>query len=252
MIDIHTHILPGLDDGSDSMESSVKMAELAAEAGVTRLVATPHANQRGRFENYITDALFENFRALRREIAAADIGIDIVPGMEVMASYDVPKMLLDGKLLPINGSRYMLLEFPFSEDPGRMDELLHRLLDIRCTPVLAHPERYNALQISPEYLYDWACDGVVMQVNKGSVLGRFGTKPMELSMAMISHGIAGCVASDAHGTERRNTDMTDIQEYLTMEFSEGCARRLLSENPERILNNQKIIIDEIFPIGWEN
>ena len=247
MIDIHSHILPDVDDGSDSMETSLLMATLAAESGITRMIATPHSNQRNGYTNYTSDELFERFRALRREIAAAGISLDVLPGMEVFASNDVPELLLSGKILPINGSKYMLIEFSFEEDPGYIDNILSRLRDIKCIPVLAHPERYKALQYMPYYLYDWACDGVALQINKGSLFGNFGRRAKELALAMVDRNIVACVASDAHGYEHRNPDMTDALDFLTMQYSEECAKRLLFSNPERILNNQPIIYGNMLP-----
>lgn len=250
MTDIHTHILPGVDDGADSMELALLMAGLAADSGVTRLVASLHANQRGSFENYTSDELFEKYRTLRREIAAAGIVLDVVPGMEVFASDDVPQLLLDGKVLPINGSRYMLIEFAFDEDPGYMDSLLLRLRDIRCIPVLAHPERCKSLQMMPYYLYDWACEGVALQINKGSLFGHFGKRAQALALAMLEHDLAACVASDAHGFERRNTDMTDALDFITSEFSASRAARLLTENPERMLKNEPLVMGDMQPFEW--
>lgn len=250
MIDIHSHILPEVDDGSDSMEVSLLMAGLAADTGVTRMVASLHSNQRGSFENYTSDELFERIRTLRREIKTAGIELDVVPGMEVFASDDVPQLLIDGKLLPINGSRYMLIEFSFDEDPGYIDSLLHRLMDIKCRPVLAHPERYKSLQIMPSYLYDWACEGVALQINKGSLFGHFGKKAQALSLAMLDRDLVALVASDAHGYERRNTDMTDALDFLTADFSASRAARLLTENPERILKNEPLVMGDMQPFEW--
>ena len=174
MIDLHTHILPGLDDGAPDLETSVLMAAVAAESGVTHLVATPHSNQRGAFENYASPALQVRFDCLCAAVREAGIPLELSLGMEIFGTGDVPKLLREGRLLTINGGRYLLIEFGFHEDPLRIERLLDELLAAGYWPVVAHPERYYGLQRMPNYLYDWVNRGVVLQVNKGSLFGRFG------------------------------------------------------------------------------
>ena len=103
MIDLHTHILPGVDDGAPDLETSVLMAAVAAESGVTHLVATPHSNQRGAFENYASPALQVRFDCLRAAVREADIPLELSLGMEIFGTGDVPKLLREGRLLTING-----------------------------------------------------------------------------------------------------------------------------------------------------
>ena len=113
MIDLHTHILPGVDDGAPDLETSVLMAAVAAESGVTHLVATPHSNQRGAFENYASPALQVRFDCLRAAVREAGIPLELSLGMEIFGTGDVPKLLREGRLLTINGGRYLLIEFGF-------------------------------------------------------------------------------------------------------------------------------------------
>ena len=151
MIDIHAHILPGLDDGSDSPETSLMMAYAAVESGVTAIIATPHCNQRGLYENYASPELTGRLERLRGEIKAAGIPLEVYQGMEVFGTRDVPRLLREGKLLTLNGSRYLLIEFAFREDPLYMDRLVHAILEDGVIPIVAHPERY-VLMSAPWYL----------------------------------------------------------------------------------------------------
>lgn len=241
MIDIHAHILPGLDDGADSPETALMMAYAAVESGVTAIIATPHCNQRGLYENYASPELAGRLERLRGEIAAAGIPLELYPGMEVFGTRDVPRLLREGKLLTLNGSRYLLIEFAFREDPLYMDRLVHALLDDGVIPIVAHPERYVHLQDIPDILYDWVCDGIGVQINKGSLFGKFGRHAQQLAMALLWNDLVSCVASDAHGAEMRTTEMADAQDFLTMEFSAGLAERLLTENPRRILQDEPLL-----------
>lgn len=241
MIDIHAHILPGLDDGADSPETALMMASAAAESGVTAMIATPHCNQRGIYENYASPLLTARLERLRGDIAAAGIGLELYQGMEVFGTPDVPRLLHEGKLLTLGGSRYLLIEFAFREDPLYMDRLIHALLDDGVIPVVAHPERYVNLQDIPDIIYDWVCDGAGVQINKGSLFGRFGRHAQRLSMALLWNDLVTCVASDAHGAQMRTAEMANAQEFLTVEFSAALAGRLLTENPGRILHDQPLL-----------
>lgn len=240
MIDLHTHILPGLDDGSPDLETSVLMAAVAAESGVTHLVATPHSNQRGAFENYASPALQVRFDCLRTAVHEAGIPLELSLGMEIFGTGDVLQLLHDGRLLTLGGGRYLLIEFGFHEDPLRIERLLDALLADGYWPVVAHPERYYGLQRMPNYLFDWANRGIVLQVNKGSLFGRFGRGAQALAAAMLERGLVGCVASDAHGPDVRTPDLAGAWDYLAERCSEEMARCLLEDNPWRILRSEPL------------
>ena len=240
MIDLHTHILPGLDDGSPDLETSVLMAAVAAESGVTHLVATPHSNQRGAFENYASPALQVRFDCLRTAVREAGIPLELSLGMEIFGTGDVPRLLREGRLLTLNGGRYLRIEFGFHEDPLRIERLLDALLADGYWPVVAHPERYYGLQRMPNYLFDWANRGIVLQVNKGSLFGRFGRGAQALAAAMLERGLVGCVASDAHGPDVRTPDLAGAWDYLAERCSEELARCLLEDNPGRILRSEPL------------
>ena len=240
MIDLHTHILPGVDDGAPDLETSVLMAAVAAESGVTHLVATPHSNQRGAFENYASPALQVRFDCLCAAVREAGIPLELSLGMEIFGTGDVLQLLHDGRLLTLGGGRYLLIEFGFHEDPLRIERLLDALLADGYWPVVAHPERYYGLQRMPNYLFDWANRGIVLQVNKGSLFGRFGRGAQALAAAMLERGLVGCVASDAHGPDVRTPDLAGAWDYLAERYSEELARCLLEDNPGRILRSEPL------------
>lgn len=241
MIDIHAHILPGLDDGADTLETSLMMATAAAESGVTAIIATPHCNQRGLYENYASQELTLRLELLRAAIKMAKLPLEAALGCEVFGTRDVPELLREGKLLTLAGSRYVLIEFAFRESPLFMDRLLHELLEDGYVPIVAHPERYTVLQDMPDVVYDWVRAGVGVQVNKGSFFGKFGRRAQELAGALVWRDLVTCVASDAHSVEMRTTAMADALDFLTMEFSGEQAARLLTENPRRILRNEPLL-----------
>ena len=241
MIDIHTHIIPGLDDGSQDIETSIIMAEMAVDSGVDTIIATPHCNQSGMYENYVSDDLLRWMDRFREEVEREEIDLDVKFGMEIFCTREVPKLLREKKLLTLNDSRYALVEFPFGIDIPRMERMLFSVLDSGYIPVIAHPERYFAVQAQPEITYDWLQEGMGIQINKGSLFGRFGRDEYRCANNLLRNGLVSCIASDAHGIDSRTTDMSDAFEFVSMEYSEELADLLLEENPRRILDDKPLL-----------
>ncbi|MCD8232525.1 MAG: hypothetical protein LUD14_12110 [Clostridiales bacterium] len=242
MIDLHTHILPGVDDGSPDMEESVAMAELAVQSGVHTLVATPHSNQRHRFENYSSVLLGSRFEELRKTLADREVPLRVLTGMEIFCTEDTAALIEAGLLFGLNHTDYYLIEFPFDADPDWMGDRLEEVLDLGKTPLIAHPERYFCIQDYPMIVFEWLQMGCRTQANKGSFLGRFGRHAGRTVHVLAEHDLITCVASDAHSSYTRTTYMDDLRRYLTDELGQEKTRRLLEENPDRILKNRKIAL----------
>lgn len=238
MIDIHTHILPGIDDGSDCMESSLEMAELAVESGVSVIVTTPHCNMEGAFENYNSPQLTKLYDRLNGVLKEEGINLQLLRGMEIYGTEDVVAKMEEGLLIPLNDSRYYLMEFNFGEDPGWIGDILEDVLNSKRIPVIAHPERYYCIQDNPMILYEWMSLGCLSQLNRGSVFGSFGRHAKKTADILLEHELVTCIASDAHSPYQRTTYMADIYEYVADEYGRKYANRLLVENPDRIIKNQ--------------
>lgn len=235
MTDVHSHILPGIDDGSDSFETSLRMLALAEESGVHTIVATPHYDPQAGFDNHASRDLLRLRHSLAEVAQAEGIGISIRLGMEIMASDDTPELLEEGRLWTLCGTRYFLVEFLFDEEPAKCFEILSRCRKRGFRPIIAHPERYRFIRRDPQIAYEFCLRGYGLQINKGSLLGRFGEETRITAMRLVSHGLAACVASDAHGAERRTPHMGKVRELLTEEFGEEYAELLLTVNPARII-----------------
>ena len=240
MIDIHAHILPGLDDGAKDYETALVMLQTAQESGVTDMIATPHANQRSRYENYVSEELDGRLEILKAAARHVDLSVRVHAGMEVFGTPHLPSLLREGKVMTLAGSRYLLVEFAFREDPYFMEHTLLSLCREGVVPIVAHPERYRAIQDMPDVLFNWVEAGFHLQINKGSISGRFGRSAAETAHMMLSYDLADIVASDAHDTDRRTTDLSRVQEYLTANYSQRRAERLLEENPGRILRDEPL------------
>lgn len=240
MIDIHTHILPGLDDGAASVEDALEMAALALRSGVRMLVATPHATARGDGRNLWGPEFYRAVSGFQQLLDEAGMELRVLPGMEIMGSARVPELLRAKKLIGLAGSTHPLIEFPFTDYGGRATELLERLVADGWQPVVAHPERYEYVQEDPSILNLWTKVGCLLQINKGSLLGAFGPTEQRLSLELVDRGFAFAVASDAHSSVRRTPWMEDVAHLLEAEFSPRAALALLSRNPGRLLTNEWI------------
>lgn len=240
MIDLHCHILPGVDDGAASLEESCRMAQLAVDSGVTALAMTPHCNVPGEFENYADSALAARFARLRKALQEREISLKVYSGMEIYVTPELPELLRQGRLLPLGKSRYLLLEFAFDASARFMDRMLQSVRDQGYLPVIAHPERYYCLQEDHEQLRDWAEAGYVLQINKGSLFGMFGRHAYRTAHWCLGEGCIHLIGSDAHSPYRRTPRLADVWEYAADYDSPEIADFLLRENPKRILEDRDV------------
>ena len=255
MIDVHTHILPGLDDGAADIYDSIEMAALAYENGTKVIAATPHCNIPGVYGNYFGKEYCRVYRETKEIIQREQPGLTLLAGMEVYTTEEVPELLVDGKIFPINRTRYVLMEFDFAEDPDFADRMLRRVQEVRAIPLVAHAERYEFVQDDPEIVWNWKMMGCEIQVNKGSFLGRFGTRAQKAAFKLLNHNLVTAVASDAHSPVRRTTCMADAYEYLRKEYAEKYLDVLFHVNPKNICSGRKPVQFRKIPFeeeyGWK-
>ena len=246
MIDLHSHILPAIDDGSESTAMTAEMARIAAKAGTRHIVCTPHC---GASDPKLSDRIDEICRTTGRMNALlADCGIPITlyPGMELFCRDTLLDVLERGQFLTLAGSRYLLIEFNFDAPPSLMEDAAELVADFRLCPVIAHPERYTAIQRDPRRIIDWLQYGTLIQVNKGSILGRFGRRASAAADWILGNGLAHVVASDAHRSTVRTPDLSDAYETVAHRYSHHYAEILFRKNPNRILNDRDIVRPDEF------
>ena len=245
MIDIHAHILPGLDDGAADIEDAVELARIAQGNGVSAIVATPHCNLPGTYDNYFGKAYIDIYEQTVEAVRKAGIDIQILPGMEAFGTYDLPELIVEQKIMPINQSRYILIEFAFEENPDYVEDVLKRVKAVGAKPVIAHPERYGFVQddvrCGMRIVKKWSREGYAFQINKSSFLGKFGRGTMDTAYKLLDKGIVTAIASDAHGVEFRTPNMMDAYDELAKSYSRKELQILLHDNPLRICNNEPIL-----------
>ena len=240
MIDIHCHILPEVDDGSGSMKESIHMVEIAINTGVNEIIATPHSNIPGSFQNYIDTNFFCRFTLLQNEIEKNFLPLQIYPGLEIFCTNKTVDHLLDGSLITLNNSRYPLVEFDFTEYSSSCFEKLKKLTAAGFTPIVAHPERYEFLLDDEDAVGKIKQLGCLIQVNRGSLFGRFGPAAKYNAEKILDYRLADFIASDAHSPYMRTTAMDDAYEYICEYYSDDYAELLLEYNPRCVIENKEI------------
>ena len=160
---------------------------------------------------------------------------------------EVPVLLREGKILTINASRFLLMEFAFDEDPDFATQMLREIKSLGLIPIVAHPERYEFVQDNPQIVYEWRKKGYLMQLNKSSLMGRFGKNSYRTAQQLLQHNLATVIASDAHGPFQRTPYMLDAYEELSMDYSEKYLKVLFEENPRRICKDMQTIRFELQP-----
>lgn len=240
MIDLHSHILPGVDDGAKTMESSIAMAEKAVEEGITTIVATPHHQH----PNFQTDGAFvlEAVAELNQELKKQHIPLRVLPGQEVRINGDILQDLGSGSSLTLVDSKYVLIEFPTNEIPAYSKRLLYELCSSGFIPIIAHPERNKVFLESPDKLYECIKNGALGQVTSSSLTGYFGKDIQTFSEQLIEANLVHVLASDAHNLDRRTFRMQEAFHVVETVFGQEMVFRL-QENARLVAENKHVYLD---------
>ena len=241
MIDIHSHILPGLDDGAHDIYDTLEMVSLAAKSGIKAMVATPHCNIPGGYKNYFSDTYVETVKTVREAVHREKLPVNILPGVEVFATENIGSLLQEGKIMPLNQSKYLLMEFAFDEDPKYVKHIVKKVQELGAIPVIAHAERYEFVQQEPNLIYELRKQGIPIQINKGSFQGRFGRRAMKAAYMFLNHNLVSVVASDAHSPYQRTPYMKDVYGELLEHYPKNYLDMIFKENPRRICENEPIL-----------
>ena len=250
MIDLHSHLLPGVDDGSRTMEDALALARAAVANGIHTSVLTPHVYP-GVFDNR-RSSLLPVFAEYRQALWEAGIPLDVRLGGEVHLHPDVFDMFARGELPMIgglNGKKMMLLEFPDGAIPHGSDVACRMFADQGVHWLIAHPERNKAVMRNPDIIKPFVDMGCMLQLTAASVVGAFGRAAGQTAHTLLTRGLAHVVASDAHNLAHRPPRMGEARRYLSQHFGMGIAYRLTEENPARILAERVAEPGEELPLA---
>lgn len=242
MVDIHHHLLPGLDDGSNSLDTSVAMARLAAEDGITHIVCTPHANGRYSFDPAANST---RLAELRRRLDEEQIGITLGTGCDFHLSYEnVSEARLDPSRFTINGFSYLLVEPPDYGIPQGLEEIFYQLQLAGITPILTHPERNPTFQAEPDRLKPWLRAGVLIQVTADSLTGHKGRKAQQFAHQLLALRWAHFLATDAHNTTSRPPRLREAHDLVAGRYGASYAHALCVTNPLAAFLGKEFVVEE--------
>lgn len=239
MIDLHSHYLYGIDDGSKSEKMTLDMLRQAESLGFQYLLATPHVNFLSN-QKY-SDKIVKRFKEINILIEKENIKLKTGLGAEIAYDAEYEKLLNFPFSFFGNGHKYMLFELPVYYKVSQISDFIFKQMLNGITPILAHPERIKTVQDDPQTLVQWYHQGSLMQINAGSISGQFGNSAREFAFAMIENGLACLVASDAHEAASRSYQvMADARDIISEKYSETVAADLFVHNPERAVYGKKI------------
>ncbi|QII82429.1 tyrosine-protein phosphatase [Jeotgalibaca arthritidis] len=238
MIDIHSHILHGIDDGARSLEDSLAMAELAVAEGITHILATPH-HKNGKFENIKYD-IIKHVNDLQDELDKRHIDLTVFPGQEVRLYGEVlDDIEKDEILFTDEGNHYLLIEFPTMTIPAYAETLFFQIQQNGITPVIVHPERNQEIIDNPDRLLEFVERGAVAQLTASSYIGVFGKEIAKLSSQLIEANLVHVLASDAHNTRGRSFNMKEAFRKMEKEF--GYEKTIMfKQNAKDLINGDML------------
>lgn len=243
MIDIHSHILPNLDDGPSSWDISLKMCQQAYEDGIKTIVATPHALN-GVYDNY-PKVIEEKVKTLNQKLKENNIPLQILPGSEVHLRDDIIEKIKKQEILTLNKNNYILLEFPTTQIPLKIEEILFQIQIMGITPILSHVERNLEFQRKPDLLANLIQKGALAQLTAASLCGAFGTKIRKLSQELLANGLIYCIASDAHSNSEqgRSPTLSKAVSEASKIIGQKPAQDLVQTNPQKIIMNISSLLE---------
>lgn len=235
MIDLHCHLLPGIDDGPTEIELSLRMARAAVEDGISTIACTPHIYP-GLYENDAA-VIQKAIADLRVELARADIPLTLVAGADTHLAPDMLEGLRSGRIPTLAGSRYFLFEPPHHVAPARIEDMVFDLLTAGYVPVVTHPERLTWIEQNYAIFPRMFKSGAWMQITAGSLTGRFGKRPKYWAERMLEERMVHILATDAHNMSRRGPWLAEGRDAAAKRLGSDEALRLVQTRPRGILDN---------------
>jgi protein-tyrosine phosphatase len=234
-VDIHCHILPGLDDGPEELESSIEMAQVASACGTTDLVATPHSNYQWGYEVDRIEQLLGELRQVTGNVPHLTRGCDFHLSYE-----NIQDALVHPRKYSINGGRYLLVEFPDFFNIDAMETALNQLIGVGLVPVLTHPERNPVFQQNREVIPRYIRLGCIVQITAGVFKLEWGNTALKAAEDLLSREWVHVIASDGHSPNRRSPRLDEAFEAVRERQGEPVARALLSDNPRAIVQDEEL------------
>ncbi len=240
MIDFHSHIIPGIDDGADDIKETFNLIEEAKEAGFTAIISTSHYWE----EHYEVDEKERKtwIDAVGMNVKNKMPEMDLYLGSEIFITSDIPELLQQKKASTINNTRYVLFELPFEDKPSNLKDVIFKLLSNKLKPIIAHPERYTYVQKNPNLLIELIDMGVLFQGNFGSIIGMYGKKVEKTMKVLLQNNLIHFLGSDVHRTKSIYPQIPEALEQLKHIIPKEEIDELTTVNAKLVLANESIDI----------
>ena len=245
-VDIHVHILPGLDDGAKTEGDAIAMATVATKRGTSKIVATPHVDPLllppGATQ---VETIKRAVNSLQESITSCGISIQVMPGMEIAMTPDLVGYLTRGEVMPVSDrGKYVLVELPFQTIPSYAEEEVFNMAASGYIPIIAHPERNASVIRNPNVLIPFLKAGALAHVNAGSLMGREGHRPQETAEILLRHGLAHIIASDGHSATSRQPGLDRAFEIASRLLAEDEALKTVRDIPLAIVHGEDAHVNE--------
>ena len=238
MIDVHSHIVFGVDDGSKNIEQSIQIIKEGYEAGFKTIIATPH---------YMVDAYEVNkeeianrINELEERLQEENCPVQILQGNEIYITENINELLELNKAVTLCDSKYVLFELPLNAEVMNLNQIIYQILEKNRVPILAHPERYPFVKKNPKALFELAENGVLFQCNYGSAIGQYGHDAKKTLKKLLKYNLVSLFGSDVHRPNTIYPNIDEALEKIKKLIGEEKLYELTTLNPEKIINNQDI------------
>lgn len=237
MIDVHSHVIPAVDDGSANVEETFEMIKEAKNAGVTDIILTSHFLL-NHYEAETNELVFWKDK-LQEVLDKQGINIKLHSGMEIYISNQMEDLIKNKRLLTLANSRYMLIELPMGSTIQYLDHVLYLLESLGIKPIIAHPERYKYVQDNPDILQEYKDKGALIQCNYASVLGIYGSSAKKTVKKILKSGYVDFLGSDCHKQKQIYTVIPDAVKKIKKITGDSEFKKISTLNPQKILNNEQ-------------
>ena len=246
MIDVHSHIVFGVDDGAETIEQSIEMIKEANLAGFDKVIATPHYMD--SYYEINKNEINSRIMQINNELQQINCSTQILQGNEIYFTRDINELIDDEKATTLAESKYVLFELPLNSELINLDQIIYQILEKGRIPVLAHPERYAFVQKNPNVLIPLIENGVIIQCNYGSIIGRYNENARKTIKKMLEHNMVHLLGSDAHRQNGIYLEIPSAIEEIENIIGQSKTYEITTTNPEMIINGEEIEIEDPTPI----
>ena len=241
MIDVHSHIVFGVDDGSKTIDQSIEIIKEAYRAGFSKIIATPHYLEDYYEKNKAEIA--EKISEIRQRLNEENCPVQILQGNEIYVTENINELIDDKKASTMADSQYVLFELPLNAEVMNLNQIIYQILEEDRIPILAHPERYTFVQKNPKILQSLIEDGVLIQCNYGSIIGQYGSTAKKTLKKLLKYNMVHLFGTDVHRPHTILLSMDEVNKKLEKIIGVEKLEELTKINPQKIIDNEIIDID---------